>query len=68
MLNSTTVRVWSTRYDRDLKQKFPFFSEDQMQNKDDLKILCTDLKKTLLRLTASLYAPLRCICFFCLPS
>lgn len=68
MLNSTTVHVWSTCYSREVKQKFPFFSEDRMQNKDDLKNLCIDLNKILLRLRASLCPPLRCICLFCLPS
>lgn len=38
MLNSTTVRAWSTTcYGRDLGQKLPFFSEDQLQNKDEVK-------------------------------
>lgn len=50
MLNLTAVHAWSPCYGRDLKQKFPFFSEAQVQNKDDLKNLCIDLNKILLRL------------------
>jgi len=68
MLNSATVCVWPTCYGRDLKQKFPFFSEDHMQNKDDLKNLCIDLSKILLRFTVSLYASLGCICLFDSPA